>query len=335
MAKITLEQLLTVRNLDDSLELYTQAVLKTKHPAGMVDVVLDTDTYNEIDDQYALALLAASQDKFNICGITAAPFHNHHSESPGDGMRRSYQEIFKVLDLTEHQELSSRVFQGSDRFLTDEKKPVDSKGASELIPLAMEHSPTEPLYVACIAAPTNIASALLIEPAIRDRIVVVWCGGVGLDWPDALCFNGCQDIAASRVLLSSGVPLVMIPARGVGYAFSLSGIALEYWLRGRNKFCDYILTRTKEEARLEHTRAVWSRQIVDVLPIMWLMGDNFMLDRIDRRPNIGYDMQYSFDPRRPPIRYVYSVKRDNIANELLGRLGQITELLNSNQTSKN
>jgi len=91
MAKITLEQLLTVRNLDDSLELYTQAVLKTKHPAGMVDVVLDTDTYNEIDDQYALALLAASQDKFNICGITAAPFHNHHSESPGDGMRRSYQ----------------------------------------------------------------------------------------------------------------------------------------------------------------------------------------------------------------------------------------------------
>ena len=329
MGKITLEQLLANRSLDDGLDLYAQTVLRTKRPTGMVDVVLDTDTYNEIDDQYALALLVASQDKFRICGITAAPFHNHHSEGPGDGMERSYQEILKVLKLTGHSELSHLVFHGSDRFLADEQTPVESEGARELVRLAMEHTPEAPLYIACIAAPTNIASALLMEPAIRDRIVVVWCGGVGLDWPDALCFNGCQDIAASRTLLLSGVPLVLIPARGVGYAFALSGVELEYWLRGRNRFCDYILERTKEEARLEHTRAVWSRQIVDVLPIMWLMGGDFMLDRIDRRPNIGYDMQYSFDPRRPPIRYVYSIKRDNIANELLGRLGQIAELLSS------
>ena len=29
-------------------------------PAGPVDVVLDTDTYNEIDDQYALSYLVNS-----------------------------------------------------------------------------------------------------------------------------------------------------------------------------------------------------------------------------------------------------------------------------------
>ncbi len=330
MGKITLEQLLASHCLDDSLEQYANAVLRTRRPTGMVDIVLDTDTYNEIDDQYALALLLASQEKFHICGVLAAPFYNHHSEGPCDGMRRSYQEIIKVLKLTGHLELSDRVFYGSDSFLPDEVTPVESEGARELVRLAMTHTPERPLYVACIAAPTNIAAALLMEPKIRERLVVVWCGGVGLDWPDALCFNGCQDIAASRVLLQSGIPLVLIPARGVGYAFSLSGMELEYWLQGRSAFCDYILKRTKEEARLVHNRAVWSRQIVDVLPVMWLLGDDFMLDRIDRRPNIGYDMHYSFDPRRPPIRYVYSVKRDNIANELLGRLGRIKELLDSN-----
>lgn len=110
MGKITLEQLLASHCLDDSLEQYANAVLRTRRPTGMVDIVLDTDTYSEIDDQYALALLLASQEKFHICGVLAAPFYNHHSEGPCDGMRRSYQEIIKVLKLTGHLELSDRVF---------------------------------------------------------------------------------------------------------------------------------------------------------------------------------------------------------------------------------
>ena len=39
-----------------------------------VNVILDTDTYNECDDQFALAYLLKNQDKFNIEAITVAPF---------------------------------------------------------------------------------------------------------------------------------------------------------------------------------------------------------------------------------------------------------------------
>ena len=39
-------------------------------PAGPVDVVLDTDTYNEIDDQYALAYLVRSDDELHQCAKT-------------------------------------------------------------------------------------------------------------------------------------------------------------------------------------------------------------------------------------------------------------------------
>ena len=43
-------------------------------PSGKIDVVLDTDTYNEIDDQFALAYLLKSTEKLNTVAIYAAPF---------------------------------------------------------------------------------------------------------------------------------------------------------------------------------------------------------------------------------------------------------------------
>ncbi len=34
----------------------SEILKKLERPQGKIDVVLDTDTFNEIDDQYALAL---------------------------------------------------------------------------------------------------------------------------------------------------------------------------------------------------------------------------------------------------------------------------------------
>ena len=50
-------------------------------PKGKIDVVLDTDAYNEIDDQYAIAYLLNSEDKLNVKAIYAAPFFNENSKS--------------------------------------------------------------------------------------------------------------------------------------------------------------------------------------------------------------------------------------------------------------
>mgnify|MGYP000668285092 FL=1 len=56
-----------------------------KVPLHRVDVVLDTDAFNEIDDQFAIAYLMNSGEKLNPAAIYAAPFHNHKSSSPGMG----------------------------------------------------------------------------------------------------------------------------------------------------------------------------------------------------------------------------------------------------------
>ena len=68
-------------------------IARLEKPKGKVDVILDTDTYNEIDDQFALAYLIKSKEKLNLQAIYAAPFYNHHSSGPKDGMEKSYKEV--------------------------------------------------------------------------------------------------------------------------------------------------------------------------------------------------------------------------------------------------
>lgn len=299
-------------------------IQRLKRPPGRVDMVLDTDAYNEVDDQYAIAYMAASQDKLRIRAITAAPFFNHHSSSPKDGMERSFREILHVLHLIGFDRMSSLVFKGAEDFLPNEKMPSDSPAAREIIRLAMEHTPDDPLYIVCIAAPVNIAAAILLRPEIVERIVVVWSGGVGLHWTDCRCFNGGQNIAASRVLLESGAPLVLAPGRGVSDRLLTTGPELEHWLRGKNAFCDYIIDKTIREAEQCFGGKVWSRPLTDVVPVAWLVNGEFVLDRFEPRPTIEYSSYYSFDPRRPMMRYVYYVKRDELLGDLFGKLSTLT-----------
>jgi len=60
-------------------------------------MVLDTDTYNEIDDQFALVYALLSSN-LRVEAVYAAPFHNARSTGPGDGMEKSYEEILRILD---------------------------------------------------------------------------------------------------------------------------------------------------------------------------------------------------------------------------------------------
>ena len=50
-------------------------------PSGRNKMILDTDTANEIDDQFALAWTLLSEDKIDLLGVTAEPYSfQHHKE---------------------------------------------------------------------------------------------------------------------------------------------------------------------------------------------------------------------------------------------------------------
>lgn len=298
---------------------YLTAIKNLQQPVGKVDAVLDTDTYNEIDDQFALSYMFSCKDKVHVKAVYAAPFFNGHSQSPADGMEKSYQEIHHLLDLMNCPEMKPFVFRGSEQYLENETTPVVSPAAEHLSRLAMEYSPENPLYVVAIGAITNIASAVLLQPRIIDRIVVVWLGGHALSWPDTKEFNMYQDVAAARIIFGCGVPLVQFPCMGVVSSFTISEAELLYWLKGKNKLCDYLVQHTIDEV----TYAVgkpWTRVIWDVTAVSWLTGD-FAKSRIIPSPIPEYDHHYGSDPTRHPICYVYHVDRDALVQDLFEKLG--------------
>lgn len=294
-------------------------------PEGAVDVILDTDAYNEIDDQFAIAYLLHCGEKLNIKGFCAAPFFNNHSESPADGMEHSYQEILKVLKLAGREELTKSVYKGSKTYLPNEKTPVESEGASFMANLADSYSPEKPLYIVAIGAITNVASAILKNPRMAENTVVVWLGGKGHHMPEGVReFNMRQDIAAARVVMGCGVPFVQLPCAGVVDRFATTGPELSYWLADKNPLADYLARNTIREAESYAYGKPWSRVIWDVTAVAWLMndGERFMRDRLCPSPIAEYDCHYAVDTTRHFMKYVYEIHRDALFEELFGRLGE-------------
>jgi len=291
-------------------------------PKGPIDVVLDTDTFNEIDDQYALAYLIKKNEKLKLKAIYAAPFFNSKSTGPEDGMEKSYDEILRVLSFMKRDDLKSIVHKGSKMYLPSEAEPVDSPAARHLIELAENYSSENQLYVIAIGAITNVASALLLKPSIKEKIVVVWLGGHSYEWHNNVEFNLYQDVAASRILFGCGVPVVQLPCMGVVSAFTTCEPELKYWLRGKNELCDYLVDATCDYVKEIGALSTWTRAIWDVTAVAWLLDGEFMYDRLEPSPIPEYDHHYAFNKTRHPIRYVYAIDRDALFEDLFTTLAK-------------
>lgn len=290
-------------------------------PTSLVDVVIDTDAYNEIDDQFAISYALRRPDRLNVKALYAAPFLNQRSTSPEDGMVRSEQEVHKLLALLQ---MERPVFAGSRQYLPDEHTPVSSPAAEDLVRRAMDYTQENPLYVVALGAITNIASALLMRPEIADRMVIVWLGGHALEWEDNYEFNLRQDIPAARVVYGSGTPLVMLPAQQVVSALATTAPELNHWLRGKNALCDYLVQNTVDEAESYAKGRAWSRVIWDISAVAWLLNDaqRFMRSRLMSTPLPGYDHRWQFPEGMPLCRYVYYADRDSIFTDLFTHLAQ-------------
>ena len=291
-------------------------------PTGLIDVVLDTDTYNEIDDQFALSYMLRSKEKLNCVAIYAAPFKNEKADDPEEGMLKSYDEIKKLLTLCEEERLNDVVFKGSTRYLPDEKTPIDSDAARDLCERAMKYSPEKPLYVIAIGAITNIGSALLMKPEIAENIVVVWLGGAAHHKPHTMEFNMIQDYAAARVVMGSAAPFVQLPCWGVVTEFTVSGADLEKWVIGHGKLGDYLANNTIKEAESYAVGTPWTRVIWDVCAVAWLLNDDKRFMHSDVRPVRlpGYDHKYESEPIDKEQRYVDEIYRDALMTDLFRKI---------------
>ena len=288
-----------------------------KHPESRVRMILDTDTYNEIDDQFAVVHAILSPQQLNLEAIYATPFHNNRSTGPEDGMEKSYDEILRLLDFLEIKS-DNFVYKGSTAFLSDGETPIPSEAASDMVERALEY-PDDPLYVVAIGAITNVASAILLEPEIIKNIVVVWLGGNPHYWSHTREFNLAQDIHGARVVLDSGVPFVHLPARGVVSHLLTTVSEMERYVEGQGKIGDYLVQIFKD---YHNDHFGWSKVIWDISATAYLINSSWVPTDIVHSPILTDAVTWSFDNSRHLMRVATSVNRDAIFKDLFQKLQQ-------------
>jgi inosine-uridine nucleoside N-ribohydrolase len=184
-----------LKNLKKNEIISEQERLKLLTPKkGKLKVVMDTDTYNEIDDQFAIVQMMLSPERLNIEAIYAAPFSmNSRSDNPGKGIQLSYDEILRLLERI-NIDPKNFVFKEVTEYVGSEKIAKDAPAVDDLIDRAKKSSPEDPLYVIAIGAISNVSSALIKAPEIMKNIVVIWLGGNSIYWSHSQDYNLKQDV---------------------------------------------------------------------------------------------------------------------------------------------
>jgi purine nucleosidase len=267
-------------------------------------VIINTDAKNEADDQFAIvhALLSPSLD---VRGLVAAHFGSSRSER---SMEESRKEIDLLLELT-GLEQQVTVANGAPTGIPDEQTPRDSEGAQLIIAESKLASAREPLFVAFLGPLTDMASAILLDPAILDReVVVIWIGGVGYGGVESypgVEFNLRNDIAAANVVFDSGITVWQVPSN-VYSQVSVSYTELEEKIGGTSKLADYLINQMIEWNRTYWPEPIESRSLGDspaVSLMLYPRGGNF---RIVPAPRFGREGHY-LPGSGYPIRVVESV----------------------------
>ena len=299
-----------------NIEILKRLEIPAADSRKVLDMVLDTDTYNEVDDQFALCYALCSPERLNVQAVYAAPFFNDRSNGPEQGMERSYDEIVRLLGKMGHP-TENFVFKGSRDYLKDMDTPQDSPAARDLVARGMARPDDDPLYVVAIGAITNVASALIMEPRLARKIIVVWLGGNSLTYPHTREFNLMQDVPAARTVLDSGVPFILVPCMGVASHLLTSVPELQACIGGKNELCDTLIDILMG---YNDDHFAWGKEIWDISTIAMLINPDWEPTTIEPSPLLSDDCHWSRDARRHPIKVAYFAYRNPIFRDVFKKL---------------
>ena len=279
-----------------------------------INVILDTDTYNECDDQFALSYMLLSQDRFNIEAITVAPYHHDNDISIEEGQEKSYQEILKICKWLNF-DTKNKVFKGSNGYIENGYNETN-EAVEKIIEIAKKNDKT---YIMAIGAITNIALAIKKAPDIIEKIEIIWLGGHSPICDNNKEFNFRQDVKAIKEIFESKVKLTIIPCKGVASNLKISIYELEHYLKGKSELCNYLCSRFHDDGihGIQTRRVIW-----DISVIAYLINKEWFEERKTDCPEINKDLSYTFKRNDRKIKFVTYLDSDKIYNDLLKKLGE-------------
>ncbi len=285
-----------------------------------LNVILDTDTYNECDDQFALAYMIRSQDIFNIEAITIAPFSRPSKHvTTVNSQELSYHEVLKICKLLDF-DTTDKVFKGSLDYMQNNYDD-NNDAVNKIIEISLKNNKT---YIMAIGAITNVALAIKKEPKIVDRIEIIWLGGHSLLQNNNLEFNFQQDVKAVQTVFSSTVKLTVIPCKNVASNLVTSVYELEHHLKNKNELCNYLIQRFCDDGYtdLRDRRVIW-----DISVIAYLINPEWFQTNQIHSPKISDDTSYIMTHNQHYITFVNYLDVNNIYRDLFGKLGGVYETI--------
>lgn len=280
-----------------------------------INLILDTDTYNECDDQFALSYLIKSKDLFNIEAITVAPYsHTKRDLTVRDGQELSYNEILKICNWLNF-DTNNKVFKGSMDYIQngyDEKNDAVNK----IIEIALKNNKT---YILGIGAITNIALAIKKEPKIVNKIEIVWLGGNELGYEDNLEYNFRQDVEAVKIVFESKVKLTILPCKKIVSELRIDINTLKKYLENKSELCNYLIERFYNDGYhgVQESRVIW-----DISVIAYMINKKWFETEQISCPNIRKDTSYEVTDNRHNITFVTKLDRNKIYEDLFNKLGE-------------
>ncbi len=279
--------------------------------SNKINIILDTDTFNECDDQFALAYMLKSQQKLNIEAITIAPY-SHKTCNIEDGLKNSYNEVLKIANFL-NEKVENKTFKGANKYLENDKY-VKSEAVDKIIEIAMKNNKT---YILAIGALTNIASAINLQPEIINKVEIIWLGGHDLREKNNLEYNFKQDVNAVKYIFQSNAKLTIIPCKNVASKLRISIDELNDNLKGKNELCEYLIQKFYNDGYhgITESRVIW-----DISVIAYMINRDWFSESIMDCPEINEDTSYKIVKNNRKIIMVNNLKRDEIYEDIFCKL---------------
>ena len=167
-------------------------------------VVLSTDVGNEIDDQWAVTYLLL-QPRFQVLGVMSA----HAPTIAAPAGHTSHRILVDVVENRLGMRTHPPLVEGGSEPLENSTTGKRSPAVDFLIRSSRRFTKDNRLTVLMIGAATDVASAILIDSTIVDRIRVIQMGFTNEQGGEE--FNVANDVHAVQAILNSKVPLVIGP----------------------------------------------------------------------------------------------------------------------------
>ncbi|MEA2531482.1 MAG: hypothetical protein QOG89_3126 [Thermomicrobiales bacterium] len=286
---------------------------------GRRAVVLTTDCGTDMDDEWAVAHLSLSPE-IDLRGIVTT----HAPNLAAPAAETAARAVAQVLDRVSPPARPPVLCGGSEP-LTDGKTPRPNPGVEFILDQARGRTADDRLVLLAIGAATDVASALLVDPSLADRIEVVAMGFDG--WPGGSDgWNVKNDIPAWQTLMASRAPITVGAADVCIRRLTLTADQARTRLAGCGEGGEFLvgllvdwLDREAQMARQVTGSAAWP--VWDEVVVAHLLGltSSDAYPRPSLRDDMTFDHPASADAA-PPVRWITDLDTDRLWGDLTQKL---------------